>query len=133
MLRNQSGFTLIELMIVVLIIGILAAIAVPNFVAMSDRAKESGVKSNMHTIQLTTEDFAVQNVGVYPVAADQAALVALMPGADYPPNPFTGAKDAWVYAAPAAAGIIGFSTATTANYVIEGHGRSGLLALQLAN
>lgn len=133
MLRNPKGFTLIELMIVVLIIGILAAIAIPNFVSMQDRAREGGVKSNMHTVQLATEDFAVQNDGVYPLAADQAAVVALCPSGQPPANPFTGANDAWVYAAPAAQGILGFSTATTTNYVIEGYGKSALLTLQLTN
>ena len=54
--KNQKGFTLIELMVVVVIIGILAAIALPNFMAMQDRAKESAVKSNVHTIQLAIED-----------------------------------------------------------------------------
>jgi len=63
---NNKGFTLIELMIVVVIIGILAAIAVPNFISMQNRAKDASVKSNMHTIQLAAEDFSTITEGTYP-------------------------------------------------------------------
>jgi prepilin-type N-terminal cleavage/methylation domain-containing protein len=67
MKRNtQSGFTLIELLVVITIIGILAAIALPNYIKAKDKAKEAEVKANCHTIQIALERYATDHSGAYP-------------------------------------------------------------------
>jgi general secretion pathway protein G len=55
----KRGFTLIELLIVVAIIGILSAIAIPNFLQAQTRAKVSRVKAEMSTIATALESYAV--------------------------------------------------------------------------
>ncbi|MEO0137450.1 MAG: type II secretion system protein [candidate division WOR-3 bacterium] len=79
----RKGFTLIELMVVVVIIGILAAIAIPNFMAMQQRAKESSLKNNMHTLQTAVEDLNTRGADAYP--ADLNTTVIQINTA-YPPN-----------------------------------------------
>lgn len=61
MTKKTSAFTLIELLIVVAIIAILAAIAVPNFLEAQTRAKVSRVKSDIRSMATAIEAYAVDN------------------------------------------------------------------------
>ena len=57
-LRNTKGFTLIELMIVVAIIGILAAIAIPNFLQYQMKSRQSEAKTNLGAIRTSELSFS---------------------------------------------------------------------------
>lgn len=65
-LRKVKGFTLIELLIVVAIIAILAAIALPNFLEAQTRAKVSRIKADMRTLVIGLESYRVDNNGYPP-------------------------------------------------------------------
>src|SRR5262245_60278230 len=100
-LKRREGFTLIELMIVVAIIGILAAIAIPNFIKFQLRSKAGEGKVNMAAIRTAQESYFaeagtyVEWVGSPPFPVGQVKIP--FPGASYPggcPNPLP------VYAPP---------------------------------
>jgi prepilin-type N-terminal cleavage/methylation domain-containing protein len=96
MRQNQRGFTLIELMVVIVVIGILVMITLANYISMQDRARVGHVRESMHVVQLTVEAFSTRNNGAYPanaatVTADGGVtLAAMLPGGAMPLNPFTG-------------------------------------------
>ena len=126
--RRQRGFTLIELVIVVMIIGLLAAIAIPNFMRLIRRSKESSVRNNMHVIQSGIELFAVDHGGVYPQPADDAAVQALLPRGVYPENPFTRVVTPVPWNAdPGAPGEISVTNLPGGGYTLKGHGQSVIL------
>ena len=67
--QAKKGFTLVEILIVVVILGILAAIVIPQFTSASETAKASSLTSQLQTIRSQLELYQVQHNGVYPLLA----------------------------------------------------------------
>ena len=70
MKKNQKGFTLVELMIVVAIIGILAAIAIPKFANMLEKSREGATKGNLSAINSGIALYVSDNQGITPATLD---------------------------------------------------------------
>jgi type II secretory pathway pseudopilin PulG len=124
-------------MIVIVIIGILVTVAVPNFVRMMVNAKEASVKSNCRTIQLAAEDFAVQNDAVYPTDLTSTTpggdtLIDMLPQRQPLINPFAKTRTEPVDGAPVDAGSTGYegligAFGVTTGYTITGFGHDAVV------
>jgi general secretion pathway protein G len=91
--RVSKAFTLVEILIVVVILGILAAIVVPQFTSASQEAQASNVATQLQTIRNQIELYRVRNNGAYP---DLSAGWGDITGPDYlrtdPVNPRTNSS-----------------------------------------
>ncbi len=80
---NNKGFTLVEILIVVIILGILAAIVIPQFTEASNDARESALASDLQTVRSQVELFHVQHGDVYPGEDDNDFVSQLTSKTDY--------------------------------------------------
>ena len=91
--RSQSGFTLIELMIVMAIIGILITLAIPSFVGAVRHAREAALKEDLQTMRTAIDTYTMDKQKG-PQSLDDLVQDGYLRA--IPEDPITRSKDTWV-------------------------------------
>jgi general secretion pathway protein G len=124
--QERSAFTLFELVVVIMILGILAAIAVPRMIDTSHQATENTARQTLGVIRTAIDQYSVEHNGKWPGADGQEAtlksdLTSYLRGNDFPKCPIGEAKNGAVRML-AGSGSIAASiggTATTHSWVYQ--------------
>jgi type IV pilus assembly protein PilA len=128
---REAGFTLVELLVVMLILGLLAAIAIPSFFNQRDKAKDASAKEMAHTAQTAMETYSTDNGGIY-TGADPTKLNAI----EQTISTTVSTKDPYLSNA-AAVGTKGYTLTVTSGgtgntFTIARNGGTGLVSLTCA-
>lgn len=125
---KRHGFTLTHLLVVVVIIGIILAVVVPNFISTQNRAKEDRMKHDCHTVQLAAEEYAVRHDAVYP--NNLVDLMVFLPEGKMLKNAFTGKLSEPVLGKAEKLGQVGYAPimqdGICVGYTITGYGKNNM-------
>lgn len=91
--RRSSGFTLVELMVVMLIISILLAIAVPSYITAIRSAREAALRQDLHTMRDAIEQYT-EDKEAAPQSLDDLVQAGYLKA--LPVDPMTHRSDTWV-------------------------------------
>ncbi len=94
---HRRGFTLIELIVVMAIVGLLVSIAAPRYVKSVDRARENSLRASLNVMRNAIDQYAADK-GHYPESL--AVLASDRYLREVPEDPMTGRRDRWVELAP---------------------------------
>jgi general secretion pathway protein G len=91
--RGEGGFTLVELMIVMTIIGLLAAIAIPSYIRSVQKAKEAVLREDLHTMRTAIDSYTVDKEKA-PQGLDDLVSAGYLKS--LPKDPMTSRDDTWI-------------------------------------
>jgi general secretion pathway protein G len=94
-MRRQDGFTLVELMVVMLIIGVLAAIAIPSYIASLKSAREAVLKEDLHVMRQAIDSYTMDKEKG-PTSLDDLVQAGYLK--EIPSDPMTHSTSTWVTA-----------------------------------